>query len=237
MPKIDKSQYTKSQWRQIREQRRIEKQSRILAQTVPSHERKTDSRTAFVLGNGVSRKGIDLNKLQKYGTIYGCNALYREFEPDYLVAVDVKMVNEICKSRYQITHEVWTNPNRSYKNLHGLNFFHPSKGWSSGPTALWLASQHGYDNIYILGFDYKGVNNGEKFNNIYADSMNYKRSTDAATYFGNWLRQTKTVVQENENINYFRIITAENYCPEELNRLANLKTIFREDFEKIFNLK
>lgn len=237
MAKLDKSQYSKSQWRQIREQRRREKQSRVLAQTTPSHEETQDTHTAFVLGNGVSRKGIDLTELKKHGVIYGCNALYREFDPDYLIAVDVKMVNEICKSRYQITHEVWTNPNRSFNKLHGLNYFHPSKGWSSGPTALWLASQHGYDNIYILGFDYKGVNNGEKFNNIYADSMNYKRSSDAATFFGNWLRQTKTVIQENTNINYFRIITQDNYCPEELNRLVNLKTIFREDFEKIFNLK
>jgi hypothetical protein len=235
--KIDKSRYTKSQWRQIREQRRREKESRQIAQMTANPKRQLESDCAFVLGNGVSRRGIDLRELRKYGVIYGCNALYREFEPDYLVAVDVKMVNEICKSRYQLTNEVWTNPNRSYKKLHGLNYFHPSKGWSSGPTALWLASQHGYKKIYILGFDYKGVKDGQKFNNIYADSMNYKRSSDAATYFGNWLRQTKTVIQENENINYYRIITAENYCPEELNRLANLKTVFREDFEKIFNLK
>ena len=32
-----------------------------------------------------------------------------------------------------------------------LNFFPPSKGWSSGPTALWLASQHGSKQILILG--------------------------------------------------------------------------------------
>jgi hypothetical protein len=237
MAKVDKSQYTKSEWRKLREERRREKQSKIVAQQTPSPVDKNRSSCAFVLGNGVSRKNIDLHALKQYGVIYGCNALYREFEPDYLVAVDVKMVNEICKSRYQLTHEVWTNPNRSYKKLHGLNYFHPSKGWSSGPTALWLASQHGYRRIYILGFDYKGIDDGQKFNNVYADSMNYKRSSDSATYFGNWLRQTKTVVQEHQDIQYYRVITSENYCPEELNRFDNLETIFREDFEKIFNLK
>ena len=52
--------------------------------------------TAFVIGNGTSRKPIDLHQLRKNSPpnskIYGCNAVYREFEPDYLVAVDTKMV-------------------------------------------------------------------------------------------------------------------------------------------------
>mgnify|MGYP003348041320 FL=1 len=37
---------------------------------------------AFVIGNGVSRLGVPLATLNTYGKIYGCNALYREFEPD-----------------------------------------------------------------------------------------------------------------------------------------------------------
>ena len=36
----------------------------------------------FVLGNGTSRKDILLEPLRQHGTIYGCNALYREFKPD-----------------------------------------------------------------------------------------------------------------------------------------------------------
>jgi len=238
MSKIDKSRYTKSEWKQIREQRRLAKQQPV-PQTVPTTTTSyTDNHTtAFVLGNGVSRKGIDIDDLKTIGKVYACNAVYRKHEPDYLIAVDVKMVNEIAKSGYQHTHEVWTNPNRSFSKLHNLNFFHPSKGWSSGPTALWLASQHGYKKIYILGFDYKGIDDGKKFNNMYADTMNYKKSRDSATFFGNWLRQTKSVIQEHPTIQYRRIITADNYCPEELNRFDNFKTVFREDFEKIFDLK
>lgn len=235
MAKVDKSAYTKSQWRRLKQQRRLQKQSRMKPKNTPAVS--LTGKSAFVLGNGVSRKGIDLSVLQEQGTVYGCNALYREFEPDYLVAVDVKMVNEICKNQYQLTHEVWTNPNRSYAKLQGLNFFHPAKGWSSGPTALWLASQHEYDNIYILGFDYKGVDNGKKFNNLYANTMNYKRSHDSATFFGNWLRQTKSVIQEHPQTQYYRIIQPDNYCPEELNRFDNFKNVLREDFEKIFNLE
>lgn len=249
MAKLDKSQYSKEEWRKIKEERRqnkvikklqeevklpkLQPQQQDLSQKVAS--RNFDSNTAFVLGNGTSRKGIDPAEIRPYGKIYGCNALYREFAPDYLVAVDVKMVLEINKAGYQHTHEVWTNPNKSYHRINNLNYFQPSKGWSSGPTALWLASQHQYERIFILGFDYRGLKEGKLLNNIYADTHNYKKSTDGATFFGNWLRQTVSVVKENPQITYYRIITPDNYIPEELNKFNNLKHIFVEDFKKMFN--
>ena len=105
---------------------------------------------AFVLGNGKSRLNVNPRNFKEHGVIYGCNALYREFEPDYLVAVDVKMVNEIIASGYHRTHQVWTNPNKGVSTKVNINFFSPHKGWSSGPTALWFACQHGHKTIYIL---------------------------------------------------------------------------------------
>jgi len=241
MAKIDKSQYTKEEFKKIKEQRKQEKlEKQILANnsvadiTVPQTSQ--NKNISFVLGNGTSRKPIDVNELKSLGKIYGCNALYRTFKPDYLVAVDVKMILEINKAGYQHKNEVWTNPNKSYQRIQNLNFFNPSKGWSSGPTALWLASQHGYETIYILGFDYKGLADGTKLNNIYADTVNYKKSTDSATFFGNWMRQTKSVIKEHQEINYVRVIAPDNYNPEELNTFDNYTTMFVEDFQKMFNI-
>ena len=238
MAKIDKSQYTKQEWKKIREQRRLEKQQQSSNETpvvsTPTKKIRQGTKIGFVLGNGTSRRPVNPEDLKPFGKIYGCNALYREFEPDYLVAVDVKMILEINKAGFQHTHDVWTNPNKSYQNIKNLNYFHPSKGWSSGPTALWLAAEHGYDRIYILGFDYKGLEDGKKLNNIYADTRNYKRSTDGATFFGNWMRQTKSVIQQHPEITFIRVIAPDNYIPEELNNFDNLKHIFVEDFIKMF---
>jgi len=49
----------------------------------------------FCIGNGESRKGYDLEKLRPHGKIYGCNALYRDFMPDVLTAVDHGIMHEI----------------------------------------------------------------------------------------------------------------------------------------------
>ena len=189
---------------------------------------------AFVLGNGVSRLKVDPNFLIKNGTVYGCNAQYREFEPHYLIAVDVKMVNEIVSAGYHKNHQVWTNPNKGITSKHSLNFFSPHKGWSSGPTALWFASTHGYREIYIFGFDYAGING--KFNNVYADTFNYKKSQDSATFHGNWASQTEKVIKEFRNITYYRVIDpSQNYIPEKLSKeIYNLKHLSFSDFEKKF---
>jgi len=251
MAKLDKTKYSKEEAARLMEIRRLEKISRekkevfatrtqpikfINDEPVDIDRFRHNQLNAFILGNGTSRSTIECEELKKYGPIYGCNALYRTFRPDYLVAVDVKMVLEISKSMYQHKNQVWTNPNNSYNGLQKLNFFQPSKGWSSGPTALWLSAQHRHKKIYILGFDYKGLKEGQKFNNIYADTPNYKQSQDGATFFGNWLRQTVSVVKEHTETQFIRVIAPDNYCPEELNKLVNYSTITVEEFKNQFVL-
>lgn len=60
-------------------------------------------KVGFSLGNGASRELVDLDALRRRipGVIYGCNALYREWTPDALVATDSRMVNEINEAGYQ----------------------------------------------------------------------------------------------------------------------------------------
>jgi hypothetical protein len=61
----------------------------------------------FCIGNGESRQSFDLQKLKSVGKIYGCNALYRDFKPDVLVAVDNGIMHEIYQSGYCQKNETW----------------------------------------------------------------------------------------------------------------------------------
>lgn len=74
------------------------------------------------LGNGESRLGIDLDRLRQYATIWGCNALYRDFTPDFLVCVDIEMSHEIYRSGYAFRNVVyfrdWSRlPGEAYENI------------------------------------------------------------------------------------------------------------------------
>jgi hypothetical protein len=188
---------------------------------------------AFVLGNGTSRLSLNHNSLLDKGIVYACNAMYREFEPHYLIAVDVKMVNEIVASGYNKTHAVWTNPNKGISTKHHLNLFNPHKGWSSGPTALWFASEQGHRDIYLFGFDYQGLQG--RFNNVYADTYNYKKTSDTATFHGNWLSQTERTIKDFRHTQYYRVINPGDFVPDQLGiQVKNIKHITYDDFNSRF---
>jgi hypothetical protein len=65
------------------------------------------SDNVFLIGNGESRKDFDLEQLRQHGKIYGCNALYRDFTPDVLCAVDHGISHEIYQSGYAKNNETW----------------------------------------------------------------------------------------------------------------------------------
>jgi hypothetical protein len=201
---------------------------------------------AFVLGNGESRKGIKIANLKQHGTVFACNAVYRTEEPDYLVAVDPKMILEIAETDYAKTHEVWSNYNHQYEKIQNaknhIKWFTPSLGWSSGPTALKMAADKKFKEIYILGFDYQGYPRGDKstmfaLNNLFKDTRNYKKSKEEATYYGNWMSQTKKVLTSYADIQFFRVVNKNAFKPHDLEFNKNFKHLDIEDFLKIHNIQ
>ena len=53
---------------------------------------------AYIIGNGPSRRDVMLDTLP--GTTFGCNALYRDYAPDYLLSGDSTIIKEICETEY-----------------------------------------------------------------------------------------------------------------------------------------
>ncbi len=172
---------------------------------------------AYIIGNGPSRKGFDLNTLKATGQTYGCNALYRDFMPDFIFSVDTRMTVEMCQNEvgkktfhYAPSLEV----NRPYSK--GMLHLVPNNPhWISGNQAFWTACVHGHKNIYLIGFDFREYGR-DQFNNIYQDSENYgERHSDSI--FEGWLKQFRdhlkmrpycnfTIVHDNppEYLNYLQ---------------------------------
>ncbi len=66
------------------------------------------SEIAFVYGNGESRMGWDINQEFEGVTTWGCNAIYRDFTPDILVALDSRMNHEVYRSGYAFENMLLT---------------------------------------------------------------------------------------------------------------------------------
>jgi len=183
--------------------------------------------TAFVLGNGVSRNGIDLHNLKHYGKIYGCNALYREFNPDVLVSTDPAISREIQESGWPKGRRHYTR--KPFSDSGSLKLHPDYKGMSSGPNALNIACSDGHETIYLLGFDLGSVNQ-RIFNNVYADTPCYKSSTASATFGGNWMNQITRIMNENKKINFIRVVDENSATFRNLDQVKNYKEIPKTQF-------
>lgn len=158
--------------------------------------------TAFVMGNGRSRLAVNVHELVQQGSVYACNAMYREFTPAVLVATDRPIAEAIQHSGYSQNHVFYTR--RPITGMGARRIPQDWYGFSSGPAAVALAAQAGHDEVYLIGFDLGGLP-GDRFNNVYADTEFYKRSSARATYSGNWIRQLRTVFRQFERVRFTRV--------------------------------
>ena len=105
--------------------------------TSPVRRMKVNKRV-FALGNGESRKGLNLNDFYEFGIIYGCNALYRDFRPDALVVVDPAMKEEIWETDYLLENKAF------FKDWTSESPIHPDD-WGFRATPAYLYKRLGAD--------------------------------------------------------------------------------------------
>lgn len=182
---------------------------------------------AFVLGNGISRRGVPLDNLRQNGPIYGCNALYREFVPDVLVATDRPIATAIQNSEYAKKHTFYTR--RPLPDQGAREIPKPWFGFSSGPVAVALAAEAAYQRIYMIGFD-MGPTVNQQFNNVYADTEFYKKSDSAPTFTGNWVKQLQQICRTFGATRFIRVCGPTTARIPELDRIHNLDHMPFEQF-------
>lgn len=157
---------------------------------------------AFVLGNGISRRGLPLHDMSQHGHIYGCNALFRDYSPHVLVATDKPIALHIESTGYPANNKFYTR--KPTPGSGALEIPKTYYGFSSGPVATALAALDLYPRIYMLGFDL-GPTEGNKFNNLYASTEFYKESGAVPTYTGNWVKQIKQICKDFPSSRFIRV--------------------------------
>ncbi len=178
----------------------------------------------IVIGNGESRKGIDLDKLP--GIKIGCNSIYKEMFVDHLVCVDRRPFLDSCAARME-DMAVWTRADY-IKSEHANPLPVPPQGgqradnaihWGSGPYAVLLATLFS-NNISLIGFDLYSSNG--LVNNIYKDTSNYSAGTSIAVDPKYWIYQISRVFMENTD-KYFQVYNKPDWQIPESWRLANVE--------------
>ena len=133
---------------------------------------------AFCIGNGESRSGFNLEKLKSFGTLYGSNAIYRDYITEYLICVDRHMcqqsANAVGKATTIFTRQNWVDQFAHWPNVKKVPDL-PYSGdkrqdepfhWGAGPYAGVLGLTFKPKAIFMLGFDLHPLEEG-KVNNMY----------------------------------------------------------------------
>ena len=150
--------------------------------------------TAYIIGNGASRQPFDLMILRGKGTVFGCNALYRDFSftspkyvlPDFLVAIDDAITVEIESSNFPSNRVIIPPENEKWEpvELHwgrsATKDWNPARPRSNaGMNAILEAIKKGYGDLYIFGFDSLVVDNKVALSNLYDGTDCYGYDTRA----------------------------------------------------------
>lgn len=113
---------------------------------------------AIVLGNGASRRDINLAAAVDDAVMTGCNAIYREWiDLDYIAAVDHHMLEELGGAGPFEDTEVFTSYGKIVPWIvHWAPMGQRQK--LSGQLAVMLAASMGCSVIWVAGFDMDGTN-------------------------------------------------------------------------------
>jgi len=167
----------------------------------------------LVIGNGESRKDIDINK---YGSIkVGCNAIFRDFYVNHLICCDRRMVTEAQQERNY--GAIYTRPDwRDEFKLCGLVPQLPYKGdtrpddpwhWGSGPYAVLLGTSianrfsSGNTEISMIGFDL--YSETKTVNNIYKGTENYEDTESRPIDPSYWIYQIDKVFENFPDTTFY----------------------------------
>lgn len=173
---------------------------------------------AVAIGNGPSRVKFDLSLIARHKgglfaadklQTYGCNYLYKEFRPDFLIAVDAEKVKEISESGYCADNIVYTNAQYLLKYPGQFYLTPQNPAFDAGSLAAYLAAFDGHRKIFLLGYD--------------------GYTEEAQDTF--WVKTLMQVVSTYPATEFVRVMPTEKYaCSIQLKRMANFRQIGINDF-------
>jgi hypothetical protein len=72
---------------------------------------------------------------------------------------------------------------------------------------------------------------------VFKDTRNYKKSNEEATFHGNWMNQTKRVLNDYKQIKFFRVVPSNAFKPHDLEFNENFKHMDIDEFLRLHNIQ
>lgn len=191
----------------------------------------------FVIGNGTSRKDLNIKQLMDYGLFFACNWFFREeFRPHVLVASDEPMSKSILKN-----YEAYSRGNWFYtwypKPGSGAKKATTPEKFAAGPMAAHIAAyQYECPKVFLIGMDFFGFGSKDKeqnglMNNLYEGMKHYakkpedEKTKNGAPTYRNWQRRYQWILKRFPNTHFYHVNPFEGKSPERLRGFDNFHQI------------
>jgi hypothetical protein len=167
-----------------------------------------NSRSAVVLGNGISRLEPEIKLIldcnnkrvaEGYKLTYACNAAYRDTPADYYVIKQNLFFADIPLT----DHNKMFTSNDSWLTYKDTNMLPYTYHFDAGSSAAYLAAFDGATKVFLFGFD---GTDGVTSENIYADTLGYE-SKDYIEDFQKFNVFLHNVVKVYSSTQFFRVRT------------------------------
>jgi len=164
------------------------------------------SKVAFIVGNGQSRTEVNLENLVGKAPIYGCNAIYRDFDKwDYLVSMDEGMVQEIKQAEGAFGSGTTIVPPVEMQ-FEPVEYSPMRRRNNTGMLAMDAAIKNGSNILYLLGIDF--VLKGDiATDNVYKNTENYGPETHASQDDNyHRIRYLEWFARQNPNVKFVFVV-------------------------------
>lgn len=196
------------------------------------------SGSAICLGNGTSRSGYTTEKFEKtnarkilryYNVMYGCNAIYRDWQPDFLVITNQLLASKMPSDFYEISFA----PQEIMRRYKGMNLIPGASRLDAGSAAVYLAAFHGAKQIFLYGYDGQQV--PDHNNNIYAGTEFYPPESEMIKD-SSWIFNLKNIIQTYKDVKFYRVTGNPDDSYRPLLRFNNYKPITFREFISLADL-
>jgi hypothetical protein len=188
-----------------------------VTENVPNSVFSTHTTTqAVAIANGPTRKEFNLMHIanHKGGLLgadrlqsYGCNALYKEFTPDFLVVVDKDVITDLADSNYVSDNIVYVHGEYILEYPGKFYLIPQNVAYDAGSLAAYMACFDGHSKVYLLGYD----------------SYTEIQEHPTQAFF---IKSLLSVVQTYKDVDFVRVMTTDSYsCSTELSSQPNFRQI------------
>lgn len=197
-------------------------------ENIPLQQFKILSPNAVVIGNGKSANEFDLTKILPYRQTtpwrefspwihkrqirnfltYGCNAIYRNFKPDFVIATGKDFINELAQQSYCDESIVYANNKYLEIYPNKFNIIPQNPEYNAGAIAAYMAAFDGHQRVYMLGFD--GIDNTDDNYNLFAGTPNYPPSNYPINEEF-WVRSLNEVMNVYTDTEFVRVCPSKRF--------------------------